>query len=399
MRRITNRNRNDRSVRAKLAGALTFGFASMVLVSGLALVSASSASAATSAPITLPSTSVGANYTSSTFTEPTAGTWAVSAGALPPGLALTSLAAATTDTISGTPTSDGTYDFTITVTDTVTPATYSQAYVLTVTGIGPNTLTTPILVNSAYKSTTLTTATAGTWAITSGALPTGLALTSAASSTTDTISGTPTVNGTYNFTVTVSDSTTPATYVQAYTLVVASQIPQPKFSLLPTVAALEHPIALITTGGAGINTPTFAVTNGTATGCSITGTTLTATTTGTCLVTASEASSPTFLAATAGPVTFTFVANPPPPAVLKATHVKGTAVIGKTVTLTIAGANFSGKPTIKSSNPGTRVAVTRDTGKSLTVKVTASAKAHKGAGTLTITEGSGKSVKIRYVTA
>jgi hypothetical protein len=399
MRMITNRSANNRSIRAVLAGALTFGFASTLIVSGLTLVTASSASAAASTPITLPSTSVGANYTSSTITEPTAGTWAISAGALPAGLALTSLASATTDTISGTPTSDGTYDFTVTVTDTVTPATYSQAYVLTVTGIGPNTLTTPILVNSAYKSTTLTTATAGTWAISGGSLPSGLALTSAASATTDTISGTPTVNGTYNFTVTVSDATTPATYTQAYTLVVASQIPQPKFSLLPTVAALEHPIALITTGGAGINTPTFAVTNGTATGCSITGTSLTATTTGTCLVTASEAASTTYLAATSGSVTFTFVANPPPPAILRATHVKGTAVIGKTVTLTIAGSNFSGKPSIKSSNPGTRVAVTRDTGKSLTVKVTATVKSHKGAGTLTITEGSGKSVKIKYITA
>jgi hypothetical protein len=398
MRMFTNSNGNHRSIRAKLGGAVTFGFASMLAVSGLALVSVSSASAATT-PVTLPSTAVGANYTSSTITEPTAGTWAISAGALPPGLALTSLASATTDTISGSPTADGTYDFTVTVTDTVTPATYSQAYVLTVTGIGPNSLTSPILVNSAYKSTTLTTATAGTWAISAGTLPTGLALTSAASATTDTITGTPTVNGTYGFTVTVTDATTPATYTQAYTLVVASQIPQPKFSLLSTVAALEHPIALITTGGAGVNTPTFAVTNGTATGCAITGTTLSATTIGTCMVTASEASSATYLAATSGSVTFTFVANPPPVAVLTATHVKGSAVIGRTVTLTIAGTHFSGKPSIKSSNPGTRIVVTRDTGKSLTVKVTATAKSHKGAGTLTITEGNGKSVKIKYITA
>jgi hypothetical protein len=43
--------------------------------------------------------------------------------------------------------------------------------------------------------------------------------------------------------------------------------------------------------------------------------------------------------------------------------------------------------------------VTRDTGKSLTVKVTATSKTHKGAGTLTITEGNGKSVKIKYITA
>ena len=369
MRKVTN-HMNIRSFRSKLATAMSMGVISVLMLGGLTLVPSISASADT-APIALSSAAVGASYTSSTLTVATAGTWAVSAGTLPPGLALTSPASATTDTISGTPTADGNYAFTVTVTDTVTPATYTQAYTMTVTGIAPGSLTSPILINTAYTSSALSVATAGTWAITTGSLPTGLALASTSSSTTDTITGTPTVNGSYPFTVIVTDTTTPATYVQSFTLVVASQIPQPKFKLLATIAALENPVALITTGGAGINPATFAVIDGTATGCSITGTTLTASAVGTCIVTATEASSATYLAVSSGAVTFTFVANPLLIPILTATHVRGTAVIGKTVSLTITGTDFHGKPTITSSNRGTRVVVRGDSGTSLAIRVTA----------------------------
>jgi hypothetical protein len=219
-----------------------------------------------------------------------------------------------------------------------------------------------------------------------------------ASSTTDTIAGTPTADGSYTFTVTVTDTVTPATYSQSYTLVVATQIPQPKLKLLPTIAALENPITLITTGGSGASTPTFTVTDGTATGCTVAGDTLTSTAVGTCLVTAAEAATPIYLAVSSGAVTFTFVANPIPTAVLTAKHVKGTALIGKTVTLTITGTDFHGKPAITSSNRGTRVAVRGDSGTLLTIRVTASLKAHKGVGTFTINEANGDSVKIKYVT-
>lgn len=395
MRIINNHHGNHRSVRMALAGVLTLGLSSAFLVAGLAMVSAPTASAAASAPITLASTSVGATYTSTTLTEPTAGTWAISSGALPPGLALTTTTSSATNTISGSPTSDGTYNFTITVTGSTT---YSQAYTLVVTGIAPNTLTSPVLVNVAFSSGTLTVATAGTWAISSGALPPGLAFASTTSSATDSIAGTPTADGTYNFTVIVTDSTTPATYTQAYSLVVASQIPQPALKIFPVVAALEHPIKLITTGGGGVNSPTFTVTDGTATGCAVSGSTLTATTVGTCTVTATEAASSTYLAVSSDPVTFTFVTNPPAPRIVTATRVTGVAEIGRTVTLTIVGKYFTGKPSIKSTNPGTRVVVTRDKGSSLTVRVTASSKAHKGSGTFTITEASGISCRVRYVT-
>jgi len=398
MRKIINHYGIHWSVLSTLARLLTVGVSSILLIAGSILVSESPAGAAQITPTNLASAAVGAAYTSSTLTVATAGMWSISAGALPAGLAFTSLASATTDTISGTPTGDGTYDFTFTVTDAVTPATYSQSYTLVVTGINPSPLTSPILVNTAFNSGTLSVATAGTWAVSAGALPAGLALASQASSTTDSIAGTPTTNGSYTFTITVTDAITPETYVQQYTLVVASQIPQPTLKLLATIAALENPITLITTGGAGTSAPTFAVTNGTATGCAISGTSLTATSIGTCIVTASEAATSTYLVANAKAATYTFVANPVAPPAVVATRVTGTAIIGKTVVLKISGRNFTGKPTVTSTNPGTRFSVAGDTGSLLTLRVTATAKAHKGIGTLTITELNGTSCKIKYVT-
>lgn len=398
MRKVINQNGSFRLVRSALAGVLTLGVTSMLLVTGLTLGSSASAAAVQITPTNLPTAKVGAAYNSGTLTVATSGTWAVSSGSLPAGLALTPLASSTTDSITGTSTADGTYNFTVTVTDSVTPATYTQVYTLVVTGLYPSTLTSPILVNSADTSSTMTVATAGTWAISSGTLPTGLALTTSTSSSTDTITGTPTVNGTYAFTITVTDAITPETYSQKYTLVVASQIPQPALSLYATTASLGNSVGLITSGGSGTSAPTYTVTNGTATGCAISGTSLTATTVGTCLVKATEAATTTYLVANSATVTFTFIAVAKAPPVLTATHVRGTAVIGKTVTLTIAGTAFSGKPKITSTNRGTRVAVIRDTGTLLTVRVTATAAAHKGSGTFTITEANGDSCTVKYVT-
>ena len=126
MRKVTRENMNYRSIVAKLAGALSLGVVSILMVSGLNMESASGASARDAAPIALNIAAVGVSYTSSTMTVATAGTWVVTAGTLPGGLGLTSNASSTTDTISGTPTSDGNYTFTVTVTDSVTPATYTR---------------------------------------------------------------------------------------------------------------------------------------------------------------------------------------------------------------------------------------------------------------------------------
>jgi hypothetical protein len=127
-------------------------------------------------------------------------TFAVTAGSLPPGLALTSAGV-----LSGTPTSSGNYPFTVTATDSLSVAG-SQAYNLSISpatiGIAPATV--PPGSRSQVYSTTLT-GSGGTapysFAVTGGVLPAGVSLSAAG-----VLSGTPGAIGSYTFTVTATDA-------------------------------------------------------------------------------------------------------------------------------------------------------------------------------------------------
>lgn len=131
-------------------------------------------------------------------------TWAVTVGTLPTGLSLDTM----TGAITGTPTTPGTSNFTVQVTDDVS-ATDTQALSITIDA-APD----PVMVST----TTLDACPAGTayseqlqysgglapvtWTVTVGALPSGLTL-----SATGLISGTcPTAVGTTTFTVQVEDA-------------------------------------------------------------------------------------------------------------------------------------------------------------------------------------------------
>jgi hypothetical protein len=78
--------------------------------------------------------------------------------------------------------------------------------------------------------------------------------------------------------------------------------------------------------------------------------------------------------------------------------VHGSAVVGKTVTLTISGTGFSGQPKITSSAAGVKATVSHDTGKLLTVRVTVSAAGKKGEHTFTVRLANGKSGRTNYAT-
>ncbi len=223
-----------------------------------------SAPTITVSPASLSAATVGSAYsqTISASGGTSSYTFAVTAGALPAGLTL-----ASDGTLSGTPTAGGTFNFTVTATDSSTgtgPFTGSRAYSLTVNA--PTITITPnfppnFTVGSAYSQTF--TASGGTatytYAITAGALPAGTTLSSGG-----VLSGTPTAGGTFNFTITATDSSTgtgPYTGSHAYTLLASA----------PTITVSPASLSAATVGSAysqtisasgGTSSYTFAVTAG-----------------------------------------------------------------------------------------------------------------------------------------
>ena len=129
-------------------------------------------------------------------------TWSVAPGSsLPSGLSLSP-----SGTISGIPAANGTFSFTIQVTDSNSQSS-TKVFGLTVTTPTPPTITTasPLpygLVSIAYSQTLAATGgqTPYIWSVVSGSLPAGLSL----GSSSGVISGTPTAAATSNFTVQVT---------------------------------------------------------------------------------------------------------------------------------------------------------------------------------------------------
>jgi hypothetical protein len=126
--------------------------------------------------------------------------WSVNAGSLPAGITLNP----STGLLSGTPTTAGSYSFTVAVTDS-TSLTATEPVSLTIIA-GPS-LSFPVppaaLISTPY-SVTLTESGGTrpyTWSVTSGTLPAGISL-----SPDGTLSGTPTANGTSSFTVKITDA-------------------------------------------------------------------------------------------------------------------------------------------------------------------------------------------------
>ncbi len=130
-------------------------------------------------------------------------TFSVLSGSLPGGLSLDT----STGEISGTPTTAGSYSFTIRATDDAA-ATDDQALSIDVSP-GPPDITTTSLpdghVGDAYSETISLTGGVGsiTWSVLSGSLPAGLSL----DTSTGEISGTPTTVGTSSFTIRATDTT------------------------------------------------------------------------------------------------------------------------------------------------------------------------------------------------
>lgn len=210
-------------------------------------------------PSTLPGGTTGVVY-SATLNPASGGTapytYAISAGALPGGLTLSSAGA-----ISGTPSAAGSFTFTVTATDSSTgtgPFSVTRGYTLDVVAITLTPTTLPAATAGTTYSQTLT-ASGGTapysFTVSAGALPAGLGLSSAG-----VISGTPTASGASTFTVRALDaSARPGT--QAYTLAVAvPTLSIAPATLPPGTGGVAYAQTLTASGG---NPPyTFAVSAG-----------------------------------------------------------------------------------------------------------------------------------------
>jgi len=131
--------------------------------------------------------------------------WTVVSGALPAGLTLD----VTSGVVSGPPSTAGTADFTVQVADSASPpAVATKSFALTI-GVAALSIVTISPLQEATVGTPYSAGFAGsggtlpyTWAITSGALPAGLALDSASGA----VSGTPTTATTANFTIEATDA-------------------------------------------------------------------------------------------------------------------------------------------------------------------------------------------------
>jgi large repetitive protein len=208
------------------------------------------------APATIPDAVVGSGYSSAIAA--TGGTapyrYAVTAGALPAGVTLS-----TSGTLSGTPTSGGSFNFTVTATDSSTgagaPFGAQRSYALTVAA--PAVALTPATLPAGQMEASYSQALSaggGTaphrYAVTAGALPPGLTLAS-----NGTLAGTPSVNGTFNFTVTATDSSTgsgPYSGSRAYSLVIAPPNVPSAGAVSATVGygSAANAIAPVLSGGA-----------------------------------------------------------------------------------------------------------------------------------------------------
>ena len=152
-------------------------------------------------------------------------TWSVTSGNLPPGIQLMA-----SGLLVGTPTTAGSYTFTVQVTDQTT-ATAQAALTLVVSPPPLTIVTSPPpggSLGTAYSQTLQSSGGTGTitWSVMSGTLPTGLSLGSA----TGIISGTPTAVGSFSFTVEATDSNG-VTAQQSITLNIAGPPPAPPITL------------------------------------------------------------------------------------------------------------------------------------------------------------------------
>lgn len=266
---------SDETFVVNLSGAVN---ASLADAQGAGLISNDDVPVAIN-PSSLPNGSVAATYNQLLIASGGASpyTFAVTSGSLPAGLMLSPAGG-----LTGTPSAGGSFSVIITATDSSPfpgPFSGSQSYLLI---IDPPLLALPSTalptgsVGTAYASA-ITPASGGTapysYAVTTGALPSGLTL----DAFTGAITGLPNAAGTANFAITATDSSTgtgPYSTSQTYALMVAA----PTLTLAPAAGTLVAPyntaFAQSFATGGGIGPYTYALTGALPAGLSFAGDTI-----------------------------------------------------------------------------------------------------------------------------
>ena len=176
-------------------------------------------------------------------------TYAVTTGSLPAGLSL----AASTGVISGTPTANGTTNFSITATDSASVASTSVALSITVANSPYATLAfqtaSPLLPQIVGQNDSRTIEVTGglppyIYAVTAGSIPTGLSF----STGTGVLSGVPTATGTFTFTVQVTDARS-TVVSQSYTFKVLNPLLITTTTLPPCIQNTACSIPINSSGG------------------------------------------------------------------------------------------------------------------------------------------------------
>ena len=221
-------------------------------------------------PATLPGGTLGVAYSQTTTASggTAAYTYSISVGALPAGLTINS----STGEISGTPTATGSSTFTVRAEDSSTgpaaPFAITRSYTVEILA-PPVTITSPAAGalpsatgGVAYSQSFVASGTVSPYDFAhSGTLPNGMSL-----STAGVLSGTPTAAGTFNFSVTATDSSpTPGPYTSpavAYSLtVVAPTITVSPATLPNATTALAYSQTITDSGGTAPRT--LSITAGT----------------------------------------------------------------------------------------------------------------------------------------
>ena len=208
-------------------------------------------------PASLPNGTVGSAYTQTLTQTGLSGTptWSISVGSLPNGLGL----ASASGVISGTPTTLGTFRFTVNITGGNCTQTKSDSIrIVCPTLVFANTTATTGIVGTAYSlNASITGNTQSVVYGVSPALPTGLSLNTA----TGAISGTPTVaTATATYTITATQGTCSVTQGYTFAVVCPSIVISP-LSLVNGTVGSSYTQTLTQTGLSG--TPTWSVSVGT----------------------------------------------------------------------------------------------------------------------------------------